>query len=100
MKIGPLEILVIFLAALAAGLVVRVFRGDRGATEPIDVGSERRSDTGITPIKKIGLFLVISGAAILILGIGLFEAAFKAYFWAFVLLAVGLVVLMLSRKNG
>ena len=104
MKIGPLEILVIFLAALSAGLVVRLFRGKstvarQEAEDQKATGVEQSTDSGTGQLKKFGLTLTIFGLIILIFGIGFFEAAAKAYLWAFVFLGVGLVLLMLSRNR-
>jgi hypothetical protein len=104
MKIGPLEIIIILIVAFAAGLMFRLFRGDRredqpGANNQVEVSSSHELATGTSQLRKAGVVLVVLGLIILLLGISTFEFVMKMFLWAFILVGAGLLSLFISRNR-
>ncbi len=104
MKIGPWEILIILIVAFSAVLLFRLFRGDKRLNEPgtnnsVEVSSGHDLATGKSQLKKAGVVLVVLGIIILLFGISTFELVMKMFLWAFILVGVGLVALLLSRNR-
>jgi hypothetical protein len=104
MKIGPLEILVILIAVFAAGLMFRLFRGDRSVDErstnnSVAVSTGQELARGNNRVRKAGVVLVVLGAILLLLGMSTFEFVMKMFLWAFILVGAGLLALFLSRNR-
>src|SRR5450830_1129746 len=102
MKIGPLEIIVILIAVFAAGLMFRLFRGDRslderGSNNAVAASSGPELAKGNNNrVRKAGVVLVVLGAILLLLGMSTFEFVMKMFLWAFILVGAGLLALFLS----
>ena len=104
MKIGLMEILVILFVAFSALLMFRLFRGEKplkqqGADNSIQVVTGQELAPGNNQLKKAGVILVVLGIVALIFGMRTFEFVMKMYFWAFILVAAGLVALVLSKRR-
>lgn len=105
MRLGPLEIVII----LAVVLVIF------GATKMTDVGKRigggkgksggrAGSETKAAPIRHprlqmTGIFIVVAGAIMLAISYGLFKLVGAVGIWAVVLIAVGVTMVIISRRR-
>lgn len=107
MRLGPLEIVLIIAVIIAIAVIARIARSRGSAT--VHKGStnrdisEKRSEG--TPgrlwgfLNRTGIVLVIGGVVAFIAAVSLFRMVLQSYLWAFILVAVGLILVLLSRKK-
>ena len=107
MRPGPLEIIIIIIVIIAVAVIARIIRFNRGRTNQHGVSSvgisvksagERIGRTR-SLFRKVGLAFVLTGIVLLLAGISMFRWALQSYLWSFIIVAVGLVVVFLSRKK-
>ena len=107
MRLGPLEIVIIIVIIIAIALITRIFRANRDAAAqskkpsaeiPTWQGKARASQAH-SYIKRLGIALVLAGIILLIAGISMFRWAFQTYVWSFIIVAIGFVLLFLSKKK-
>jgi len=107
MRPGPLEIIAIIVVIIAVAVLTRIFRTNRGSAKQTKKSS---SDTQIKPtevrtskiqslFKRVGLAFTLTGIILLLAGIGMFRWAFQSYFWSLIIIAIGIVLIFLSRKK-
>jgi len=105
MRPGPLEIILIIVVIIAVAVIARIIRTGRGATGQKEAST---SDVTATPagknrlwgfFNKTGTVLVIAGIAGLIAAASLFRWVLQSYLWASILIAVGFILVLLSRKK-
>ena len=106
MRLGPLEIVIIL------AVVLIIF----GATKMTDVGrriggggksksgGRAGSETKAAPIRyprlqMTGIFIVVAGAIMLAISYGLFKLVGVVGIWAIVLIAVGVTMVIISRRR-
>ena len=107
MRPGPLEIITVIVVIIAIALVVRIFRANRQATaqskKPTAGTSTRQMKEGANRtrhrIKRAGIAFILAGIVLLLAGISMFRWAFQSYMWSFIIIALGLVLILLSRKK-
>ena len=107
MRPGPLEIILIIVIIIAAAVLARIFRGRRIARQSQDSAEE--ADAGATDgrapgprriFRRTGIAGIIAGVILLIASVSMFRWAFHSYLWAFVIMAIGFVIVFLTRKKG
>jgi membrane protein required for beta-lactamase induction len=107
MRPGPLEIVTIIAIIVAISLVVRIFRTRRKA------GAQSNKPTADTVIwqrkeqtnqirrriRRTGTTFILAGIILLLASISMFRWAFQSYMWSFIIIALGLALILLSRKK-
>jgi hypothetical protein len=107
MRPGILEIVIILVAIIAIIIIARILRTGRGTGRQneeasVDVSEKpvqvEKGRTG-SFLNRVGLVLIAVGGVLLFAGIAMFRWAFQSYWWSFILVASGLVIIFLSRKR-
>lgn len=98
-----MEILIILFVIFSVALIFRMFRGDKtlaaqGKKELMDVSSQELP-ANRSQFKLAGILIVVFGIAALLLGGSLFKIVYKFYFWAIMLVGMGIVVLVFTRRR-
>ena len=107
MRPGLLEIVIIIVAIIAIVVITRIVRTGRGTARQneessVDIpgkpvrGEKSRTRSFLT---RVGVALILAGGILLVAGITMFRWAFQSYWWAFIFVAIGLILLFLSRKR-
>ncbi len=107
MRLGPLEIVLIIAVIIAIAVIARIVRRKDKAT-----GQEESATTDVTVkhpgsaskrvwdfLNRTGIVLVVGGVAAFIAAVSLFRMVLQSYLWAFILMAVGLILVLYSRKK-
>ena len=107
MRLGIFEIVIIIVVIIVIALITRIIRVNRGA-----VAQSKKTSTEIPTLqsnattsrvhrflKRIGVTLILTGGILLLAGISMFRWAFQSYIWSFIMIAMGLVIVLLSRKK-
>jgi hypothetical protein len=107
MRLGPLEIVLIIAVVIAITVIARIARSRESTT--VRKGSTNRDTTekrseGTTGrvrvfLNRTGIILIIGGVAVFIAAVSLFRMVLQSYLWAFILIAVGLILVLISRKK-
>jgi len=105
MRLGPLEIILIVVVIIAVAVIARIIRTGRGAAG--QNGASTSDVTASPPGKnrvwgffnRTGIVLVIAGIAGLIAAASLFRWVLQSYLWASILIAVGFILVLLSRRK-
>lgn len=100
MRLGPLEIVFIIVIIIAVVIIARIVRrGHSTSTEHDISGRPRQRNTNRFQgfFRRTGIGLVLAGIILLIAGIGMFHWAFQSYMWSFVIIAIGFIMVMLTR---
>jgi len=107
MRPGLLEIVIIIVAIIAIVVITRIIRTGRGTArqkeessvdipgKPVQVKKSRTRSF----LTRVGMALILAGGILLFAGITMFRWAFQSYWWAFIFVAIGLVLVFLSRKR-
>ena len=107
MRIGPLEIVVIIIVIIAIAVIARIFRTSHGTATK---NEESAVDIPIKPVdettsrtrgllRKVGIAFTLTGVILLLAGISMFKWAIQIYLWSFIIVAIGLLTVFLSRKK-
>ena len=106
MRPGPLEIILIIAIIIAVVILARIFRGSRRTAEEEDETTTdvtvRMSQTNprlYSLLNKTGIAFIISGIIALIAALSIFRWAFQSYLWAVLVIAIGFIIVFLSRKK-
>lgn len=105
MRPGPLEIALIIAVVIAVAVIARIIR--TGGTAAKSGGN---SSTDIAPappgknrlwafFNRTGIVLILAGIAGLIAAVSLFRWVLQSYLWAVILIVVGLILILFSRKK-
>jgi len=105
--LGPLEIALIIAVIIVVLILTRVLRnrdGDTGQNKESPPGVPRKSvEAGTTEmrrfLKRAGIALALIGGVLLFASLGLFRWAFQSYLWSFIIIAIGIALIFLSRKK-
>lgn len=104
MRPGPLEIILIIVIIIAAAIIARIVRGGRRTTAssktdtPVENYEDRTSKIWAY-FNRTGIALVIVGILALLAAASFFRWVLQSYLWATILIAVGLLLVFLSRKK-
>lgn len=109
MKLGLLEIFVIILLVQLVLLAVRIIGAGRPSVRDVEKGKksslqipdrqvEQSSGKG-HQLRLAGIVFALISVLLLLAGMSMFKWVMKAYLWSFILLAIGLMILFMSRKK-
>ena len=107
MRLGILEIVIIIAVIIAAAFITRIIRTSRSADRQ---NGESTTDILVKQVKtstnrtfgflhRAGIALVLTGVIILFAGIAMFRWAFQSYYWSFIIVVIGIVLVILFRKK-
>lgn len=107
MRLGPLEIVLIIVVIIAIALIARIARSRNGTAvrkgptnrDKGEKSSERNSGRVWGHLNRTGIVLIIGGIAAFIATVSLFRMVLQSYLWAFILVAAGLILILLSRNK-
>ena len=110
MRLGPLgllEIALIIAVIIVVLIMTRIFRtrdGYTGQNKESPPGVPRKSveaeTTKMLPfLKRAGIALALIGIVLLFASLALFRWAFQSYLWSFIIIAIGIALIFLSRKK-
>lgn len=107
MRPGPMEIAIIIVVIIVAAMITRILRTRQAASrqdKESPAGQPARQVKGKAgstrhSLTRTGITLILAGGILLLAGITFFRWAFQTYSWAFVIIAIGIVMTFLSRKR-
>ena len=107
MRLGILEIVIIIAVIIAAAFIARILRTGRNTDHqngesPTDIlvkQVEKSTNKTFGFLRRAGIALVLTGVIILLAGIAMFRWAFQSYYWSFIIVVIGIVLVFLSRKK-
>lgn len=106
MKLGPLEVIVVVIVLFFVPLVLRVVRGDRNIAGKGKKSSLEIQERQVEPsagnwhrLRRAGIVFIIVAIILVLSAMSMFKWVLKAYLWSFILLAIGLAILFMSRKR-
>ena len=103
MRPGPLEIVLIIFIIIAAAVIARMVRtgrrrdGEKGAAAPEKTGGN--PDRFYWLFNRTGIGLTIVGFLAMVAAFGMFRWALRSYLWAILVIAIGFVLILLSRAR-
>jgi hypothetical protein len=90
--VGPLEIVLIIAVIIIIAVIARLVRMGRAAVPPA------KGKTA-SYLNGSGITLVIIGIITLVAAVSLFRWVLQGYLWAVALIALGIMLIVLSRKK-
>tara|TARA_B100000315_G_scaffold117230_1_gene107473 strand:+ start:6857 stop:7174 length:318 start_codon:yes stop_codon:yes gene_type:complete len=105
MRLGPLEIGIIIVVMIFAAVIMRTVRVARLAAEKDKKSSvkipERQTEQNKRKrrFKLGGIIFILTGVLLLLSGVSMFKWVLWSYLWSFIIAAIGLVMLFMSRKR-
>ena len=103
--VSPLEIILIIVVVIILALTVRIVRMGRvPARQSIKAnkdtsGKATAKHKTASYLNRSGITLVITGIVAFIAAAGLFRWALQGYLWAFILIALGALLVVISRNK-
>ena len=97
MRPGPLEVVLILAIIVAIVIIARIARGGRRAGEKAAASRQSRGRPQAF-FSRSGLLLVIVGVIGLAVAAGFFRLMLQGYLWSAVVIALGAILLLLSRR--
>jgi Ca2+/Na+ antiporter len=106
MRLGLLEIVIILIIITLFLVVTRIVRAGRNITNTDKTSPEMSpgQTTGkpgemTQRLRAMGIIFIIVGILSLLAGIGLFKGIYWSLLWAFLAVAVGLIMIFISGKR-
>ena len=105
MRLGPLEIGLIILVVLLILVVTRMVRTGHHADQEnkisgrIQEGKANEKTGRGRRLRILGIISILVGIILLSAGISLFKWVFWSYLWSFIVMAIGFVIIFISRKR-
>ena len=105
MRLGPLEIGLIILVVLLILVVTRMVRAGHHADQEnkisggIQEGKANEKAGRGRRLRILGIISILVGIILLSAGISLFKWVFWSYLWSFIVMAIGFVIIFISRKR-
>ena len=106
MRMGPLEIVIILVVVLIIFGATRIKRvGETIGRKTSSSGSEQGTEKKVTKIshprlQALGITTVITGAILMAVSLGLLKAIAPYTIWGAVIIAVGVTVVIISRRQA
>ena len=107
MRLGPLEIILIIVVVIAVAVIARIARSNNRTGGQKETATT--NNAGHTPgvrsnrvwdfLNRTGVVLLVGGVAAFIAAVSFFRMVLQSYLWAFILAAVGLILVLYSRKR-
>ena len=103
MKFGWLEIVLIIFVIIAVAIIARIVRSNR-----VPGGQKEKSGRHIKTaantrtlifLNRAGIVLIIAGGIAVIAAASFFRLVLQSYLWAFLAIAVGVILWRFSRKD-
>ena len=105
MKPGPLEIILIIAVVIAVAVIARIMGAGRrtsqkkGASSP-DTTTDTHGKNKLRGVfNRTGIVMIIAGIAALIATVSLFRWVLQSYLWAFILIAIGCILVLSARRK-
>ncbi len=106
MRLGPLEIFLVIVVIIAIAVIARIVRTRSGTSE----SGEDTNGVTTTPagdstgnlrslFNRTGIALIIGGIIFFLAAAGMFRYAFHSFGLAFIILAIGFIIVFLLRKK-
>jgi hypothetical protein len=104
MKFGPLEIILIIVVIIAVAIIARIVRGGRIAAASLTRDTPTATNETTTSkiwayLNRTGIAMVIVGFLALVAAVSFFRWVLQSYLWGTVVIAIGLLLVFLSRKK-
>jgi hypothetical protein len=105
MRAGPLEIVLIIAVVIAVVVIARIIRTGRaaarsGGNPPTDITAGPTGENRLWVfLNRTGIVLIVAGIAALIAAVSFFRWVLQSYLWAVILIAVGLILMLFSRRK-
>ena len=106
MRLGLLEIVIILIIIILILVVTRIVRVGRNITNTSKTSTEMSLEQttgkpgGTTRrLRAMGITFIIVGIISLLAGVGLFKGIYWSLLWAFIAVAVGLIMIFISGKR-
>ena len=107
MRLGPLEIILIIVVIIAIVVIARITRRkdkaagqEEPATPDVTVISPESTSNRVWDfLNRTGIVLVVGGLVAFIAAVSFFRMVLQSYLWAFILIAVGLIMVLYSRRK-
>ena len=103
MKPGPLEIVLIIFVIIAIAVIARIIGPARKASQENRKSNNASTGSNTEKYAKLlgrtGIALVIAGGITLIAGISMLQWVLHNYVLSFVLIVVGVIIFIMSRRR-
>ena len=106
MRPGLSEIIIILIVIILILVVTRIVRVGRNSTDKSKTSDEipieqvaKRSSKVLQRLRVTGIIFLIIGIISLLAGISVFKWLYWSYLWVFIVIAIGLAMVFVSRKN-
>ena len=99
--VGPLELVLVIIVAIVMAVIVLISNAAR-RKKPArqgDAPASKSRDNTSRALNRSGITLVILGILGLLFAISLFRTVLSGYFWAFLVIGIGSVLLILSARR-
>ena len=103
MRFGWLEIILVIVVIIAIAIIARIIRPGRIARRQNEEPERRPkpASSGKTSsfLNRTGIVLIIAGGIALVAAFSFFRFILQSYLWAFLAIAVGVILLRFTRKK-
>ena len=106
MRLGWLEIVIIIIAIILILVVTRIVRVGRDITNTGGTSTKMSLEQTTGKPRKMtqrlratGIIIIIIGIISLLAGVSFFKWAYWSFLWAFITIAIGFMMVFLSRKR-
>ena len=99
MRPGPLEIVLIIFVIIAVLVIARILGPDRRESQKNRKSGARTNDRSAKFLGRTGIALIIAGGLTLIAGVSMLQWLLHNYVLSIVLIVVGIIVYMISRRR-
>jgi len=103
MKLGWLEIVLIIFVVIAIAIIARIIRPGSTASQKnnksTDATNESKTDRHSKILGRTGIALIIAGGIALVAGISMLQWVLHNYVLSFILIVIGIIILMISRRR-
>ena len=103
MRLGWLEIVLIIFVIIAIAVIARIIRPGRAASQKNDkstaITNGSKTDRHAKILGRTGIALIIAGGIALVAGISMLQWVIHNYVLSFILIVIGIIVLMISRRR-
>jgi hypothetical protein len=107
MRPDPLEIGIILVVVLLVAVIMRIVRFSRDTTakgeeSSVEIRKQKidgRRGKGRRYLGLIGTAFILIGLFLLLSGINLFKWVLWSYLWSFIIVSIGFMMVLVSRKK-
>ena len=104
MRIGPLEIIIIIIIITVVLLIARIvrfnsYKNKEPSPDILVLSPKHKKTTVWSYFKRAGITFVIAGILFGLAGISMLRWAVQGYILALILMVLGIVLILISRKK-